>query len=170
MRTSRIHLPIFVVLTIALVPSLALGGTKADTPTQQVDAWSSINSVPTGDRLSVELKKGQTIDGKLTSISDSTLSLTVKGKSLEVKRDDVSRVYHVVKKSAAKSTLIGLGVGAGAGAAIGLAGDANDNSGFEKIDHAVTAGLTVLGAGAGAAIGYLLGRSSRKRVLIYQAP
>jgi hypothetical protein len=126
--------------------------------------------VPTGDRLLVELKNGQTIEGKLASISDSTLSLTVKGKSVDVKREDVARVYHLVKKSATKATLIGLGVGAGAGAAIGLAGSANDNSGFEKIDHAVTAGLTVLGAGAGAAVGYFIGRSGRKRVLIYQAP
>jgi hypothetical protein len=126
--------------------------------------------MPTGDRLSIELKNGPKIDGKFTSISDGSLSLTVKGKSVDVKREEVSRVYHVVKKSATKATLIGLGVGAGAGAAIGLAGDANDNAGFNKIDHAVTAGLTVVGAGAGAAIGYLIGRSSRKRVLIYQAP
>jgi hypothetical protein len=170
MRATRMHLATSVALIIALIPSLALGARKAESSTQQVGDWSSINSVPTGDRLSVELKNGQTIEGKLASISDSTLSLTVKGKSVDVKREDAARVYHVVKKSATKATLIGMGVGAGAGAAIGLAGSANDNSGFEKIDHAVTAGLTVLGAGAGAAVGYLIGRSGRKRVLIYQAP
>lgn len=170
MRATRMHLAISVVLIIALVPSLALGARKAGSSTQQVGDWSSINSVPTGDRLLVELKNGQTIEGKLASISDSSLSLTVKGKSVDVKREDVARVYHVVKKSATKATLIGLGVGAGAGAAIGLAADANDNGGFEKIDHVATAALTVVGAGAGAAIGYLIGRGKRKRVLIYQAP
>jgi hypothetical protein len=169
MRT-RIYAAIVVALTIALTPSLAVGVEGAESSTQQVGDWSSINSMPTGDRLSIELKNAQKIDGKFTTISDSTLSLTVKGKSVDVKREDVSRVYHVVKKSAMKATLIGLGAGAGAGAAIGLAADANDNGGFNKIDHAVTAGLTVVGAGAGAAIGYLIGRSSRKRVLIYQAP
>ena len=169
MRSTRTSLAISVVLTIALVPLLAFGAEPDGGPPQLAD-WSSINSVPAGDRLSIELKNGQKIDGKLSSFSDSTLSLTVKGKSVDVKRDDVSRVYHVVKKSATKATLIGLGIGAGAGAAIGLAADANDNGGFEKIDHVATAGLTVVGAGAGAAIGYLIGRSSRKRILIYQAP
>jgi hypothetical protein len=167
MRSTRINLAISIALIIALAPSLALGAARS---TQQVGDWSSINSVPTGDRLTIELKNGQTIDGKLATFSDTALSLTVKGKPVDVRRDDVARVYHVVKKSATKATLIGLGVGAGAGAAIGLAGSANDNSGFEKIDHVATAGLTVLGAGAGAAIGYLIGRSSRKRMLIYQAP
>jgi len=58
-------------------------------------------------------------------------------------------------------------IGAGAGAAIGAAGGGNDN-GFDKIDHAVTAGLAVLGAAAGAVGGYLIGKRN-KRVLIYQA-
>jgi membrane protein DedA with SNARE-associated domain len=52
---------------------------------------------------------------------------------------------------------------------IGAVGSANDNDGFDKLDHAVTAGLTVLGAGAGAITGYLIGRSGHKRVLIYEA-
>jgi hypothetical protein len=42
-----------------------------------------------------------------------------------------------------------------------------DNS-FREIDHAVTAGLTVLGAGAGALTGFLIGRGGGKRWLIYQ--
>jgi hypothetical protein len=47
------------------------------------------------------------------------------------------------------------------------AGSGSDNS-FKKIDHAVTAGLTVLGAGAGALTGFLIGRGGGKRVIIYQ--
>ena len=170
MRSTRTNFAVSVVLTIALVPLLTFGAEPAGGATQQLADWSSINSVPTGDRLSIELKNGQKIDGKLSTASDNTLSLTVKGKSVDVRRDDVSRVYHVVKKSATKATLIGLGIGAGAGAAIGLAADANDSGGFDKIDHVATAALTVLGAGAGAAIGYAFGRSNRKRVLVYQAP
>jgi hypothetical protein len=41
-----------------------------------------------------------------------------------------------------------MGVGAGGGAVIGAAGGANSD-GFEKLDRAVTAGLTVIGAGVG---------------------
>ena len=119
--------------------------------------------------MSVKLKSGQTVEGKLNSVSDTTLSLSVRGKPVDLKRDEIFSIHHVIKKSATKATLIGMGVGAGAGAAIGLAGSGGNNS-FDKIDHAVTAGLTVLGAGAGAAVGYFIGRSGRKRVLIYQAP
>ena len=76
-------------------------------------------------------------------------------------------MYQVTKKSATMATLIGLGVGAGAGLGVGLAG--RSDNGFEKIDNAVTAGLAVLGAGAGALTGYLIGRSGRKKELVYQA-
>ena len=117
----------------------------------------------------MKLKSSKTIDGSVRSVSDSTLSLTVKNVPMELKREDVLTIYEIInKKSSTKATLIGLGLGAGAGAAIGAAGSSNDN-GFEKIDHAVIAGLTVLGAGAGAITGYLLGRGGSKRVLIYQA-
>ena len=53
-------------------------------------------------------------------------------------------------------------------AAGGLA-SANDDSGFEKIDHAATAALAIVGAGSGALVGYLIGRGGNKRVLVYEA-
>ena len=168
MRTKRSQLATVILIAAVLFPAITFSA-RAQVATQPAGDWSAVSSVPTGDRLGVKLKTGQTVEGKLSAVSDSALSLSVKGKTVDVKRDEVFSVHHVTKKSATKATLIGMGVGAGAGAAIGLAGSANDN-GFEKIDHAVTAGLTVLGAGAGAAIGYFIGRGGRKRVLIYQAP
>src|SRR5437667_11418588 len=131
-----------------------------------VNDWSRLNSIASGSKLSVKLKNGQAVNGEFSGVTDALLSLTVKGKSVELKREDVFSVYQIKKKSAKKSTLIGLSVGAGAG--IGLAG--RGNNGFNKIDNAVTAGFTVLGAGAGALTGYLLGRGATKRTLIYQAP
>ena len=146
--------------------------TKAPKATQATTAnvnneWSRLNTVVSGSRLAVKLKNGKTVEGKLNGISDTGLSLSVKDKPVEAKREDVLSVYQIMKKSATKATLIGMGVGAGVGAGIGVAGS-NDNS-FANLDHAVTAGLAVLGAGAGALAGYLIGRSGRKRVLIYQA-
>jgi hypothetical protein len=132
-----------------------------------VNNWSRLSSIASGSKLSVKLKNGQTVNGEFSKVTDATLSLTVKSKSVELRREDVFSVYEVKKKSATKSTLIGLGVGAGAGLGIGLAGRSND--GFDKIDNAVTAGLTVLGAGAGALTGYFLGKRGTKRTLIYQA-
>ena len=166
MRVPRNRLTIsIVVLTSLLLSPICLAGQQATT-TPSGD-WSRLNSVTTGSKLAGKLKNGKTVEGKLISVSDTGLSLSVKDKSVDVKRDEVFSVSQMTKKSATKATLIGLGVGAGAGAGIGLAGSGGDN--FANLDHAVTAGLTVLGAGAGALTGYLIGRSGRKKVLIYQA-
>jgi hypothetical protein len=116
----------------------------------------------------VKTKDGRKFEGRLSGVSDAALSLSVKDKPVELKREDVQSVYRIGKNSATKATLIGLGVGAGVGAAIGAAADSSSD-GFEGIDHAVTAGLTVVGAGVGALTGYLIGRGGSKRTLIYEA-
>ena len=130
--------------------------------------WSALNTVGSGSKLVVKLKTGKSVEGRLSSVSDSALSLSVKGKPVDLKREDVQSVYQFTQKSATKATLIGMGVGAGTGAVIGLAGSGGNDS-FDKLDHAVTAGLTVVGAGAGALTGYLIGRHGSKRVLVYEA-
>lgn len=158
-------------ISLALIATLFLSTVTvtAQNTTQANDDWSRVKSVESGSKLAVKLKDGKTVEGKLSSASDSAVSLTVKNKPVDIKREDVLSVHQVMKKSATKATLIGLGVGAGAGAGIGAAAGASNDNGFEKIEHATTAGLAVLGAGAGAVAGFLVGRSGRKRVLIYQA-
>ena len=166
MRAMRRHLPITLALIVVTIfSSTVVVGQGARGASGD---WSAINSVPSGDKLAVKLKNGQTLEGKLADFSNDAVSLSVKGKSMDVKRDEVLSVHHLVRKSATKATLIGLAVGAGGGTAIGLAGSSG-NDGFDKIDHAATAGLAVIGAGVGATVGYLIGRKSRKLVLIYQA-
>ena len=162
-RTNRLTISIALLISLLLSPV----GLAGQTPNAPTGDWSRLSTVTAGSNLSVKQKNGKTVEGKLIAVSDAGLSLTVNGKSVDVKREDVSSVSQTTKKSATKATLIGLGVGAGAGAGIGLAGSGGDN--FANLDHAVTAGLTVLGAGAGALTGYLIGRSGRKKVLIYQA-
>jgi len=157
-------------LSIVLVASLLLSSAtlSAQNAAATTSDWSVLKSVTSGSKLVVKLKTGKTVEGKLSSVSDLSMSLAVKGAPVDLKSDDVLSVFEVRKKSATKPTLIGLGVGAGAGAAVGTAAGGNDN-GFEKIDHVATAALTVLGAGVGAMSGYLVGRGGSKRVLIYQA-
>jgi small nuclear ribonucleoprotein (snRNP)-like protein len=161
--TKRLTLSLALVASFLLSPAI-LAQNKA-TPSSD---WSILNTVATGSELSVKLKDGKTVEGKLSSVSDAALSLSVKNKAVELKREDVESVYEIRRKSATKAVLIGLGIGAGAGALIGAVGDRSSNGGFEKIDTAVTAGLTVIGAGLGALTGYLIGRSGKKRVLIYE--
>jgi len=124
--------------------------------------------VATGSKLSAKLKNGKTIDGSFSSVSDTALTLMVKNAATELRRDDIVSVHQVTKKSAAKATLIGLGAGAGVGAIVGAAADSSSD-GFEQLDSIATAVTTVLGAGVGALGGFLIGRSGKKRVLIYEA-
>ena len=156
----------FVLVVSFLLPSMRLA---AQNTTATTSDWSALKAVTSGSKLSVKLKNGKTVDGKLSSVSDAALTLSIKNTVQDLKREDVSSVYQLTKKSATKATLIGMGVGAGAGAAIGAGGAASNDDGFEKIEHAVTAGLAVIGAGLGALTGYLVGRGGSKRVLVYES-
>ncbi len=153
-----------VLAAILLLPSVM----SAQVGTAPINDWSALNTVTPGSKLSVKLKNGKTVKGELSNISDTALSLSVKKKPVDVKREDVFSVHQTSQRSATKATLIGMGAGAGAGAVIGTVGGSKDD-GFGKIDRAATLGLTVIGGAAGALVGYLVGRSGRKRVLIYEA-
>lgn len=158
-------------MSIALVASLLLSSftLTAQTATPTTSDWSRVTAVESGSKLVVKLKNGKTVEGKLSSASDTALTLSVKNKPVDVRREDVFSVYATKNKSVKKATLIGLGVGAGVGAGIGTAG--HDRGGFEIITKSQSvAGFAVLGAGAGALAGFLIGKTGRKRVLIYQAP
>ena len=164
MRTPA---PQITTITILLF-SLLLSPVTLTAQTNLSD-WSRLNAVALGSKLSVKLKDGKTVEGILRSVSDSGLSLTVKNADRELRRDDVRTVHEISKKSVKKATLIGLGVGAGAGAVLGIIGDASNDDGFETFDNAVAGAYTILGAGVGALSGFLIGRSGKKRVLIYEA-
>ena len=128
--------------------------------------WSRLTSVTTGSKLSVKLRNGNKVEGTLSSVSDTALTLMVKNTSTELKRDDIRTVHLVGGKSAKKGALIGLGVGAGTGALVGGVLDASGDN-FPLAKGVTTAIGTILGAGLGALGGALIGRG--KRVLLYEA-
>jgi small nuclear ribonucleoprotein (snRNP)-like protein len=148
-------------LAVSLVLSVPLQAQTA------ANDWSRLNSVESDSKLSVQLKSGKSIEGRLVSVSDSTLSLKVKNKTQEIKREEVQTVHRVVGKSVLTPTLLGMGIGAGVGAAIG--GIGADGSEFDKLDQAVVAGMAVIGAVIGTVAGYFIGRSRTKKILIYEA-
>ena len=162
--TNRRIALVLVLAASLLLPSVA----SAQSNGAQAGDWSALNSVANGSKLVVKLKNGKSVEGRLSGVSDTALSLSVKDKPVDLKREEIQSVYQIGGHSATKATLIGAGVGAGAGAAVGLAGSGGNDS-FDKLDHAVTAGLTVAGAGVGALTGYLIGRRGGKRILIYEA-
>jgi hypothetical protein len=160
------------IATIGLMLVLLLSSVRVTAQqTSTTGDWGSLRNLPTESKLVVKLKTGKTVEGKLSSVSDTSLIVVKKNTQMELKRDNVASIYQVTKKSTTSSTLIGMGIGAGAGAGLGAIGVSTDNSGydFDKLDKAFVAGLTVLGAGAGAITGYLVGKGSSKRTLIYQS-
>ena len=162
MRNPMRKITTIVVLLLSfLLSPLALAAQTAPTD------WSRLNSVTSGTKLSVKLKDGKKFDGTFDGATDTTLSLTVKNARKEIRREDVESVHEVGGTSAAKAALIGLGVGAGVGGALGIAGSAGDDNGFDQLDHAIAAGLVVLGAGVGALSGFVIGKARKKRVLLY---
>jgi len=155
--------------TIGILLSSLLLSTATVSAQTATNDWARLNAVPTGSKLSVKLKSGKTVDGTLNNVSDTTLSLRVKNAAQDLRREDVASVYQVTKKSAGKETLIGLGVGAGVGAAIGAVGDNEDENSLLDTDGILTAAGAIIGGGIGALSGFLIGRSGKKRVLVYQA-
>ena len=163
MRITTRRFATIVILLTSLLLSPVTAAAQAST-----SDWSRINSVVTGSKLSVKLRNGKKVNGTLSNVTDTALTLMVKNASTEVKRDDIRTVHQTSGNSATKATLIGMGLGAGAGAITGAIGSAGDDT-FPDFDNIAIGVLTVLGAGVGALGGFLVGKSMKKKVLIYEA-
>ena len=128
--------------------------------------WSTVQNVPPGDELIINLKSGKSLKGKMSSVNDDGLSVVRKNKTETIRRDDISRIEQRKRKAEkGKYAAIGAGIGAGSGLAIGLAKNSppiDDGEIYPVVG-------TILGAGIGALGGFLFGQAKRKRVLIYQA-
>jgi hypothetical protein len=152
-------------LTLSLILVVSLLSSPAVSAQTATGDWSALKAVASGSRLSVKLKTGKTVKGRLTGVSDDALSLSVGGRPTQLKAVDVLRVYSVGGSSAKTGALVGAAVGGGAGAAVGASGE----EGFGPSKGQMAAGLAVLAGGVGALAGYAIGRSRHKRVLVYQA-
>lgn len=163
MRTGRNRLTISLALAMSLLLSSV---TLAQDGAASTNDWSALRTVASGSKLSVKLKSGKKVEGKMSGVSDTALTLTVSKKPVELSRQDVLSVHQITGASAAKMTLIGAGVGAGVGAAIGAATSDDNDFIFSRGQSAAVVG--VIGAGVGALTGFLVGKSRHKRVLIYE--
>ena len=100
-------------IRFCLVVSLLLSPTALLAQTANGD-WFTVRNLPTDTQVSVKLKTGKSIDGKIASVSDTSITLAGK-KQGEIRREDVQSVHQLIKKSAMPATLIGAVVGAIAG-------------------------------------------------------
>lgn len=155
------------ILNIFLAITLTCSPVAAAQQSAPLGEWDSVKAVPQENELIIKLKNGQTVRGKLTSVTDTALSITGKKNRTEtLDRNDVFEVYQLRRKAEkAKYALIGAGVGAAVG---GAAGAAKNSPNIDDGEIYTMIGIP-LGAGIGAVAGLLFGQGRRKRVLIYQA-
>jgi hypothetical protein len=167
MNTRKIGAIVVVFALMAMLAKPQAAFAQAQ-PTPIVGSWEGLKAVPPGDEVRVRLRKGQTLKGRLISVSDTALTLARGDITTDVTRGDALRVYRVITKSAKKATLIGLGIGAGVGG-IGSGVSAASASGSGEAGEYGLAVLifAAMGAGVGALIGYIAG-SRKHRTLIYE--
>jgi hypothetical protein len=156
-------------LCLALI--MLLGGSPAvlaQGANSSAQEWSKVAAVAPDEKLEVKLKSGKTVKGKVSTVTDSRLTLTQSNRMIELNRDEILRVYRVGGKSGMSPTLIGAGVGAGVGAAAGgviLA--VNEGEDDETVPGLILSAM--VGAGIGALTGFLSGKARKNRVLIYES-
>jgi hypothetical protein len=129
-------------------------------------SWEGVKAIPPGDEVVVNLRDGQTLIGRLVTVSDTALTIDHEKRTTDISRGGLLRIYRLTAKSAKKSTLISLGIGAGVGVA--SSGINAANRPIENGEYAL--GILVsgmIGAGIGSLTGYIIG-SRRQRVLIYE--
>ena len=132
-------------------------------PTPIRGSWDAVKTVPSGDKVAVRLRNGQTLNGWMISASDTVLTLERKKNTTDVNRGDVLRVYRVVKKSGEKGILLGLLTGTGVGVLLGAIAE-GDNTEDPGMAAAI---LGLFGALIGTSIGAVIsGRT--QRLLIYE--
>jgi hypothetical protein len=162
MKTRKKGAIVIAFALIAMIARPQLTFAQA-TPTPIKGSWEGIKAVPPGDEVAVRLRNGQTLKGRLISVSDTALTIERRKNSTDVNRGDVLRVHHLVRKSKTKGILLGLLIGMGVGALLGnlTEPDHTDDPGLATVGLGLLGGI--IGTGMGLAIS---GRT--KRLLIYE--
>src|SRR5215218_4374680 len=94
--SKKVTLVLLLAAALLLLPHAA----SAQSGGATTGGWSSLNAVMQGSRLVVKLKDGKSYEGRLSGVSDAALSVSVKGKPVDLKREDVQSVHRIGKNSA----------------------------------------------------------------------
>lgn len=161
---SRTLILTMVMLTFLMSVTPSLG--------QQVSVssdWSVVTAIGTSEKVSVELKDGKKMKGRLRTVTDSMMTVDRGSKTTDISTDSIARVYRMAGsagKSVGKAAAIGAGIGGGIGVGIGIASGGYEDLGRGEV-AAIAGGVGVIGAGIGALVGGL--GSKEKKVLVYQS-
>jgi len=133
---------------ILLIPFLSLLATAQSVPSR----WADVTAITAGTEIRVDTATSKAIQGKVASVTDSTLVITLKTGMQSFQQAEVTSVSVKKKGHRLRNTLIGLGIGTGAGLGIGV-GATNGCS--ELLCGVAIAGITGAGAIGGTVTGLL---------------
>ena len=120
-------------------------------------SWDAVVAVPAGSSLQVDLRTGDSIEGRFDSADDQELILEQKGSLHRVPRAEIRRVVINGGRQAGTGALWGLGIGAASGMAVA--------GGDPEALH-----IPLVFSGIGAVIGAVIGSGSPNRLVIYESP
>ena len=129
------------------------------------DDWAALKTLAAGTRVSVETKDGKMLKGDLGVVTETEISISIKGKAETIDISRVKSVHRYGGSTMGKTIAIGAAIGAGAGVGIGL-GAVGATGGSDNVG-AVIAPIVLAGAGVGALLGALVGK--KKKILVYEA-
>ena len=133
------------VLLVALLAqhSVLIAQTSA---TQATEAWSAFKSLELGDELTIKLRDGRSIKGKLLYVREAELAVkTGKGDTV-LEQESIFQVFRHVPKSRNKAMAIGAVVGGGLGVIGGASADGAGD--LSQPASTVFSGAVFAGAGA----------------------
>ena len=134
--------------------------------------WEVVRQLFTGEKVVIEKKDGKKLTGVKAGATDAELYIERRGKTVDLKRDEVQRIWRVAQPSRKKQWLFG-GIGAGVGLVAGLGvatGLALKQCGGSCTDEGVGMVAAVVGLPAGGAAAGVALAGGGKRTLIYAAP
>lgn len=161
-KKCAVTVALVLMVSLLVKPQITFAQVTTD-PTK--GSWEGLKAIPPGDKLEVDLRNGQTLKGKLISVSDTVLTIERGKRPTDVARTDTLRVFRIIPKSTKRAALMGLGIGAGAGLGGAFIFAYTGDRGGEADLYALVA--IVAGATAGSLIGYIAGRRKEK-ALIYE--
>jgi hypothetical protein len=143
------------------------GASSKNLPPQEValarDNWEALKSIPVGDEITVETRDGKRTNGRMSSITATTLTISRKNQALNFDQPEIKKIFRqVTGGSRGKNSLLGTAIGAAIGA--GIAGFFMAALG--DADARFLAFTMGFGASIGAGVGALFKGS--KKILIYE--
>ena len=155
----------YMLLALLTAPQAVLAQTRSGSNRN----WAAVMTIQPGEKLAIRLKNGQTVEGKLSSVSETGLALATGGKTSEINREDAQRVYHIAGASPKRPILIGAAIGAAGGVGLGASAGNCKNAIGPCFNRSTTIPVgAAVGAGVGALVGLAIGMARHRRTLVYE--